>query len=108
MHRRTAHADRTYNRRLREARQRSRAQVIEGGEGGTRKMLLRKKLAVVLAATLMLALSGAPAAFAAPNPSGTGQPGAECGDEGATEAPAGFATGGFAHAETVYAGSEDT
>ena len=71
-------------------------------------MLLRKKLAVVLAATLMLALSGGPAAFAAPNPSGTGQPGAECGDPGATEAPMGFGTDGFANAEEHYAGSDNT
>ena len=71
-------------------------------------MLLRKKLAVVLAATLMLALSGAPAAFAAPNPSGTGQPGAECGEPGATVEPAGFSTEGFSNAEAHYAGSEDT
>ena len=71
-------------------------------------MLLRKKLAVVLAATLMLALSGGPAAFAAPNPSGTGQPGVECGDPGATDAPAGFSTGGFANAEEHYADSEDS
>ena len=71
-------------------------------------MLLRKKLAVVLAATLMLALSGAPAAFAASNPSGTGQPGAECGEDNAMNEPAGFSSGGFDHAETVYAGSEGT
>jgi hypothetical protein len=71
-------------------------------------VLLRKKLAVVVAATLMLALSGAPAAFAAPNPSGTGQPGVECGDPGATDEPAGFSTGGFANAEEHYAGSEGT
>ena len=71
-------------------------------------MLLRKKLAVVLAATLMLALSGGPAAFAAPNPSGTGQPGVECGDPGATDQPAGFSTGGFANAENHYADSEDS
>ena len=71
-------------------------------------MLLRKKLAVVLAATLMLALSGAPAAFAAPNPSGTGQPGAECGEPGATVEPAGFLTPGFDNAEAHYAGSEGT
>ena len=71
-------------------------------------MLLRKQLAVVLAATLMLALSGGPAAFAAPNPSGTGQPGAECGDPGATDAPAGFGTLGFANAEQQYAGSDGT
>ena len=71
-------------------------------------MLLRKKLAVVLAATLVLALSGSPAAFAAPNPSGTGQPGAECGDPGATVEPSGFSSGGFANAEEHYAGSEGT
>ena len=71
-------------------------------------MLLRKKLAVVLAATLMLALSGGPAAFAAPNPSGTGQPGAECGEEGATVEPPGFLTDGFANAEAQYAGSSGT
>jgi hypothetical protein len=70
-------------------------------------MLLRKKLAVVLAATLMLALSSGPAAFAA-NPSGTGQPGVECGDEGATSSPPGFGTGGFANAEEHYADSEDS
>jgi hypothetical protein len=71
-------------------------------------MLLRKKLAVVLAATLMLALSGGTAAFAAPNPSGTGQPGAECGEPGATDAPGGFSTGGFVNAEEHYAGSDGT
>ena len=70
-------------------------------------MLLRKKLAVVLAATLMLALSSGPAAFAA-NPPGTGQPDQECGDEGATSSPPGFDTGGFEIAEAVYAGSEGT
>jgi hypothetical protein len=47
-------------------------------------------------------------ALAAPNPSGTGQPGAECGDPGATVEPSGFLKDGFAHAETVYAGSEGT
>jgi hypothetical protein len=71
-------------------------------------MLLRKKLAVVLAATLMLALSSGPAAFAAHNPSGTGQPEQECGDEGATSSPPGFLTGGFETAEENYAGSEGT
>jgi hypothetical protein len=68
---------------------------------------LRKKLAAVLAATLMLALSSGPAAFAA-NPPGTGQPDQECGEEGAELAPPGFGTGGFANAEVVYAGSEGT
>ena len=71
-------------------------------------MLLRKKLVVVLAGTLMLALSSGPAAFAAANPSGTGQPGAECGDPGATVEPAGFSSGGFANAEDRYAGSPGT
>ena len=37
-----------------------------------------------------------------------GQPGAECGEEGATMEPAGFSSGGFANAETHYAGSEGT
>jgi hypothetical protein len=40
------------------------------------------------------------------NPSGTGQPGVECGDVGAEVMPNGFTTDGFAHAETVYAGSD--
>ena len=71
-------------------------------------MLLRKELAVVLAATLVMALSGGPAAFAAPNPSGTGQPGAECGEPGATVEPSGFGTMGFANAEDHYAGSDNT
>jgi len=42
-------------------------------------------------------------AFAAPNPSGQGQPNANC--ETSTTAPAGFSTAGFAHAQTVYAGA---
>jgi hypothetical protein len=37
-----------------------------------------------------------------------GQPGAECGDEGATMNPPGFDSGGFANAETRYAGSDGT
>ena len=70
-------------------------------------MLLRKWLAVVLAATLMLALGSTPAAFAA-NPPGTGQPSQECGADGATTSPNGFGTGGFANAEVHYAGSTGT
>jgi hypothetical protein len=69
-----------------------------------RKATLRR-LAMALVFTGVLALGGTTAAFAAPNPSGTGQPGAECGEPNATVAPAGFGTSGFAHAETVYAGS---
>ena len=37
-----------------------------------------------------------------------GQPGAECGADGATMEPAGFSSGGFANAETHYAGSDGT
>jgi hypothetical protein len=37
-----------------------------------------------------------------------GQPGAECGATGATSEPAGFGSGGFATAETHYAGSDGT
>ena len=48
----------------------------------------------------------AAAASAASNPSGTGQPSQECGEEGALTTPPGFETGGFAHAETRYAGSQ--
>jgi hypothetical protein len=52
------------------------------------------------------ALLSASVAFAG-NPAGTGQPGAECGDEDATVMPSGFTTGGFATAEEQYAGSGD-
>jgi hypothetical protein len=45
---------------------------------------------------------------AARNPAGTGQPGAECGDPDALIEPNGFSSGGFANAETKYAGSEGT
>jgi len=67
-----------------------------------------KKTCVALLAGGLLAVLPAAPALAAPNPAGTGQPGAECGEEGATMEPAGFMTTGFAHAETVYAGSEGT
>jgi hypothetical protein len=42
------------------------------------------------------------------NPAGTGQPGAECGDEGAEMEPAGFGSPGFEIAEARYAGSDET
>jgi hypothetical protein len=66
-----------------------------------------KKFLTILLVAGLLAVAAAPG-LAAPNPAGTGQPGAECGDEGATTEPEGFLMGGFAHAETVYAGSEGT
>ena len=68
---------------------------------------MKKTLVALLAGGLLAAAAAAPG-LAAPNPAGTGQPGAECGDEGATMEPAGFLTAGFAHAETVYAGSDGT
>lgn len=62
--------------------------------------MIRKITTAASAATLLLALSIGPV--------GAGQPGAECGDAGATLEPHGFLTGGFANAESHYAGSEDT
>ena len=47
-------------------------------------------------------------AVSARNPSGTGQPGASCGSANAQTEPNGFGKPGFAHAETVYAGSDGT
>ena len=65
---------------------------------------------LALAATLGagLALSLASGTFAVSNPNGTGQPSAECGDKGAELEPSGFMTEGFAHAETLYAGGENS
>jgi hypothetical protein len=68
---------------------------------------MKKTLVALLAGGLLAAAAAAPG-LAAPNPAGTGQPGAECGEEGATMEAPGFLTAGFAHAETVYAGSEGT
>jgi hypothetical protein len=63
-------------------------------------------LVTMSAAASAAALSLSGTAYAAPNPSGTGQPGASCQSE--PSSPAGFNTAGFAHAEAVYAGSEGT
>jgi hypothetical protein len=62
--------------------------------------LLRRTLTAVSAAALFLTLSAASVAG--------GQPGAECGHEGATLEPPGFLTDGFANAEEHYAGSDGT
>jgi hypothetical protein len=67
-----------------------------------------KRISIALIVGLLLAVAAVTPAMAAPNPSGTGQPGAECGEPGATSEPPGFLTDGFAHAETVYAGSDGT
>ena len=70
--------------------------------------MFRRALTALCAATLFLVLAAAPVAAGSGNPAGTGQPEAECGDEGAELEPAGFLTEGFANAEAHYAGSEDT
>jgi hypothetical protein len=60
-----------------------------------------KRSAIVTGIFVAMTALAAPAAVAA-------QPGAECGDEGATLMPAGFSTSGFATAEANYAGSDGT
>ncbi len=70
--------------------------------------MIRRALTALGTATLFLVLAAAPVAAGHGNPAGTGQPGAECGDEGAELEPAGFLTDGFANAEARYAGSEGT
>ncbi len=67
-----------------------------------------RKLILAAMASLVVAAFAAGPAVAAPNPSGKGQPNAECGGLGATSEPAGFFTDGFAKAEKHYAGSEGT
>jgi hypothetical protein len=67
------------------------------------------RLVLALAIAGSVAFGTVALASAAANPSGTGQPGAECGEEDAFLEPLGFTdSAGFALAETVYAGSEDT
>jgi hypothetical protein len=61
------------------------------------------KKAVALLALVLLA---ATMVFAAPNPSGTGQPNQSC--ESQPASPPGFLTSGFDHAKTVYAGAPGT
>ena len=74
---------------------------------------MRRFLAIVTALVVLVCWS-AVAASAARNPAGTGQPGtaspggAECGSPGSTSMPRGFESGGFEHAESVYAGSPGT
>ena len=70
--------------------------------------MIRRARTALGAATLFLVFAAAPVAAGSGNPAGTGQPGAECGDEGAELEPAGFLTDGFANAEARYAGSEGT
>ncbi len=67
-----------------------------------------RRFIVAAITSLALAAFAAAGATAAPNPSGTGQPGAECGEPGATSQPAGFGTTGFAKAEDHYANISGT
>jgi hypothetical protein len=64
-------------------------------------------LALSLSSVLTLAVAAGVQAGAG-NPAGTGQPGAECGEEESFLEPPGFLTDGFANAEAHYAGSEGT
>jgi hypothetical protein len=64
---------------------------------------MRKPVAVVIIGAVCVFGSGV--AGAASNPSGSGQPSQECGEEAAPNNPPGFDTVGFANAETHYAGS---
>ena len=61
--------------------------------------MTRRLVGMICGTALALALAGTTLA---------GQPGAECGAAGAEQMPAGFATAGFANAETHYAGSDGT
>ena len=70
------------------------------------RMIRRATVGVAIAVAFIVAPVGA--AYAASNLSGSGQPGAECGEDNALTAPGGFASGGFANAETHYAGSDGT
>ena len=62
--------------------------------------MLRRTIGAVSATAIVLSLSAGLAL--------AGQPGAECGAAGAEMSPAGFNSGGFANAETHYAGSDGT
>jgi hypothetical protein len=62
--------------------------------------VLRRTIRALGATAVILSLSATVAM--------AGQPGAECGDEGAELMPPGFLTGGFENAETHYAGSDGT
>ena len=61
-------------------------------------------------ATAVVGLASSSTAYAAahPSPTGTGQPSQSCGSATAPNSPNGFNSAGFAHAETVYAGSDST
>jgi hypothetical protein len=74
----------------------------------TRSLKVARSLALAATLGAALALSLAAGTLAASNPAGTGQPSAECGEDGAELEPNGFLSGGFEIAEAVYAGSDGT
>jgi hypothetical protein len=63
---------------------------------------MKRSIILPCLVSAFVALSPTAAAFAAPNPSGTGQPNQSAEDQ--PSEPAGFTTGGFANAEEHYAG----
>ena len=63
--------------------------------------------ATLVAVLLIAGMFGASTALAV-SPGTMGQPSQSCGAPGATSAPAGFTTDGFANAGAVYAGSPGT
>jgi hypothetical protein len=70
---------------------------------------MKRSIILPTLVTALVVLSPAAAALAdTGNPSGTGQPSVECGEDGLGNGPHGFSTGGFANAETHYAGSDGT
>lgn len=64
------------------------------------------RLSVIVAVGAAAFFVSAPAALAAPAAPTTGQPSQDC--ESLPTGPAGFDSSGFAHAKTVYAGSDNT
>ena len=74
-----------------------------GGSGRGRESVVNKRLVALIIATACV--FGPGIAGAASNPSGSGQPSQECGEDNALANPPGFDSGGFANAEAHYAGS---
>ena len=68
---------------------------------------MRRFLIAALACAVLGGFAGT-GAWAAPNPSGHGQPNVTCGEKGLDQQPNGFGSGGFANAEAHYAGTPGT
>jgi len=71
-------------------------------------MHIRRSVFASSAVAAALLMGMATTTLAVGNPAGTGQPGAECGEEESFIEPHGFLTDGFANAEAHYAGSDGT